>query len=379
MVLTRRIPAAGLALALLPAVLPAQQPATSVLVNTPAEWRPVVARARALLQDSIRASGVPGASVTVMADGKVIWSEGFGWADLEQRVPVTPLTRFRIGSVSKSLTAAAVGLLWQEGKLDLDVPVQHYVTSFPRKRWPVTTRQVAGHQAGIRHYRGMEFLSSRHYDSVAEGLTIFADDSLLFEPGTKYSYSSYGFNLVSAAVEGASGEPFLDYMQEQVFIPLGMRSTVPEFPDSLIPWRARFYTDADSGRGLINVPMVDNSYKWAGGGFLSTTEDLVRYAAAYLQPGFLEPRTLSLLFTAQRTRDGADTHYSLGWFIARDSTGRLAVSHGGGSVGGTAYLVMYPEQGIVVALLANGDMPFVTTARDLAKVFLDAHGSSRNR
>ncbi len=359
------------ALLLAPTGVAAQVVEPSVLVNTPAAWLPVVARARAMLQDSISASGVPGASVTVMMDGKVIWSEGFGWADLEQRVPVTPLTRFRIGSVSKSLTAAAIGLLWQQGRLDLDVPVQRYVPSFPRKRWPITTRQVAGHQAGIRHYRGTEFLSTRHYDSVTEGLSIFSADSLLFEPGTQFSYSSYGFNLVSAVVEGASRQPFLDYMQEHVFLPLGMRSTVPEFPDSLIPWRARFYTDADSGRGLVNVPMVDNSYKWAGGGFLSTTEDLVRYAAAYLQPGFLEPRTRSLLFTAQPTRDGEDTHYSLGWFIAHDSAGRLAVSHGGGSVGGTAYLVMYPEQGLVVALLANGDMPFVTTARDLAKVFLE--------
>lgn len=359
------------ALLLAPALVAAQVAVPSVLVNTPPAWLPVVARARAVLQDSIRASGVPGASIAVMVDGRVIWSEGFGWADLEQRVPVTPLTRFRIGSVSKSLTAAAIGLLWQEGRLDLDAPVQRYVPSFPRKRWPITTRQVAGHQAGIRHYRGTEFLSTRHYDSVTEGLSIFSGDSLLFEPGTQYSYSSYGFNLVSAVVEGASGQSFLDYMQEHVFIPLGMRSTVPEFPDSLIPWRARFYTEADSGQGLLNVPLVDNSYKWAGGGFLSTAEDLVRYGSAYLQPGFLQPRTRTLLFTAQHTRDGADTHYSLGWFISHDSTGRLAVSHGGGSVGGTAYLVMYPGQGLVVALLANGDMPFVTTARDLARVFLD--------
>ncbi|HET7111908.1 MAG TPA: serine hydrolase domain-containing protein, partial [Gemmatimonadales bacterium] len=145
------------------------------------------------IRDEIRSrmekSGVPGASITVMRDGAVIWSEGLGWADVEQRVPVTALTRFRVGSVSKPLTSVALGLLVDAHKLDLDAPVQRYVPAFPKKRWPISTRLVAGHLAGIRHYKGDEFLMKDHFANVMDGLRIFENDSLLFEPGTRFSYS----------------------------------------------------------------------------------------------------------------------------------------------------------------------------------------------
>src|SRR5690606_22361679 len=131
-----------------------------------------IARARAFITDSMGKVGIPGVSVTVMREGRIIWSEGIGWADLEQRVAVTPLTRFRVGSVSKPLTATAIGLLVERGRLDLDAPVQRYVPSFPTRRHPVTTRQAAGHVAGIRHYRGDEFLIARPYPTVTEGLAI---------------------------------------------------------------------------------------------------------------------------------------------------------------------------------------------------------------
>src|SRR5206468_1685051 len=135
--------------------------------------------------------------------------------------------------------AAAVALLYEQGKLDLDAPVQRYVPAFPTKPYPITTRELAGHLAGIRHYRGDEFRLNRHFDTVVEGLSIFEDDSLLFPPGTKFSYSSYGWNLISAVVEGASGETFLRYISDHVFRPLGMTRTAPDRVDSLIPHRTQ--------------------------------------------------------------------------------------------------------------------------------------------
>ncbi len=329
-----------------------------------------IARARSFIRDSIAEVGIPGVSITVMREGRIVWSEGIGWADLEQRVPVTPLTRFRVGSVSKPLTAAAVGLLVEAGKLDLDAPVQRYVPDFPEKRYPVTTRLAAGHLAGIRHYEGDEFLSARRYASVAEGLTIFRDDSLLFRPGTRFHYSSYAWNLVSAVIEGASGEPFLSHMREAVFRPLGMRQTIADHVDSIIPFRARWYT-ADSLSRITNAPYVDNSYKWAGGGFLSTTEDLARFGQAMLDDMLLRAETFRMLTTSQRTLDGEPTNYGIGWSTRRDAKGRTALSHSGGSTGGTAYLVIYPEQKLVVAVLANGDSPFVGVTPQIAQMFLD--------
>ena len=334
-----------------------------------------IARARALVQRRI-AGAIPGAQVAVWLDGRSIWSEGFGEADLEQAVAVTPLTRFRIGSISKSLTSALLGLLVEEGRLDLDAEVQRYVPAFPRKPWPVTTRQTAGHLAGFRHYRGDEFAISRHYASVTEGLSIFADDSLLFEPGTDYRYSSYGWNLISAVVEGAGGQPFLQQMQARVFEPLGMTRTSPDLLDTLLDRRGRYYDHHAATGPYTNSPAVDNSYKWAGGGFLSTADDLCRFASALLRPGFLSPETVRLLWTSQRTRAGRVTGYGMGWFVGPDSTGRATAEHGGGSIGGTAILMIYPESKLVVAVLTNltGALSVRTLGSNVARTFFGDAG-----
>lgn len=331
-----------------------------------------IAADREFIRDTMRVLGAPGASVTVIENGNVVWSEGFGWADMEQRVAATPLTRFRIGSVSKSLTSIGLGLLVQEGKIDLDAPVQRYVPSFPVKQAPITIRELAGHTSGLRHYRGNEMLSQRHYATVTEALDIFRNDTLLFTPGTRFSYSSYGFNLLSAAMERAAGEPFVQYMTRRVIEPLGLRHTVAEYVDSLVPFRAHFYTRADSAGGVINAPFVDNSYKWAGGGFLSTTEDLARFGQLLLDGALLKPETRQLLWTSQRTSNGEETGYGMGWFVDRDAAGRRRVFHSGGSVGGTAYLLIYPDEKLVLALLVNSDHTFVRSAPRIAEAFLAA-------
>ncbi len=203
-----------------------------------------VARERTLVCERL-ATRIPGVQIAVAVNGKLVWSEGFGYADGARKRPVTRETQFRIGSVSKPLTATAVALLYEQGKLDLDAPVQRYVPSFPDKGYPITTRQLTGHLAGLRHYKDQEFFLNRHFATVLDVLTIFQDDSLLFPPGTQFSYSSYAWNLVSAVVEGASGDDFLDFMSAHVFRPLGLTHTAPDRVDSLVPARTQFY-DRDS-------------------------------------------------------------------------------------------------------------------------------------
>jgi CubicO group peptidase (beta-lactamase class C family) len=284
-------------------------------------------------------------------------------------VPAWPHTKLRIGSVSKSLTAAAVGLLVEQGLLNLDAPVQRYVPSFPEKRYPVTTRQAAGHLAGIRHYVRDEFLLNRRYSTVAEGLSIFQNDSLLHEPGTKYLYPSYGWNLVSAVVESASGDDYLSYMDSHVIYPLGLRQTIADHNDSLIDNRTRFYELSAEGR-LLNAPYVDNSYKWAGGGYLSTAEDLVRFGHGLLTGRLLKAETVELLFSSQKTSNGTDTGYGIGFASGRDEQGRRWVGHGGGSVGGTTQFVMYPAEGVEVAIIANlSDVEYKDVHRKIAALF----------
>lgn len=338
----------------------------------PTRYADAIAQGRSVIDSLMEARAVPGLSVAVSVDGAVVWSEGFGFADLEQRVPVTPITKFRIGSISKSLTAAALGVLYEQGKLDLDTPVQRYVPAFPEKpKGAVTTRLLAGHLAGVRHYRGREFLLAERFPTVASGLAIFQDDTLLFTPGSRYSYSSYGWNLLSAVIEGASGESFLSYMRKTVIEQLGLRHTVADHTDSIIAYRTAFYDRSEDGV-VTNAPYVDNSYKWAGGGYLSTPEDLVRFANAHLNGEILKPETVRLWWTSQRNAAGEETGYGMGWRVDT-YRGRRTVGHGGGSIGGNCQLVIFPDQRIVVAMTANsGNVGYRDVPQRIGLAFVDA-------
>ena len=330
-----------------------------------------IAEVRALIEGEMARTLAPGVSIAVSRGGRLVWSETIGCADLELDVPVTKTTRMRIGSVSKPLTAAALGLLVDQGRLDLDAPVQKYVPDFPRKAWPITTRQLAGHVAGIRHYEQGEFESRTTYATVREGLIVFEKDALLFEPGTRFSYSSYGWNLISAVIEAASGERFLDFMQKDVFGPAGMAHTGPDDAALIVPGRAHFYTRDSVTGAVVNAGFVDNSVKWAGGGFVSTAEDLVAFANALLEGRLLKPETRRLLWTSQKTADGKDTDYGMGFSVDRDARGRRRVRHSGGAQGGTANLVIYPDESLVVAMIVNSDESFTGKTPHIAEVFLD--------
>ncbi len=336
-----------------------------------------IAASRRLIQKWMAETAAPAALITVSRRGEVVWSEAFGCANLELQAPATQRTRLRIGSVSKPLTTAAMGLLVEEGKLDLDAPVQRYVPDFPQKVWPITSRQLAGHLAGIRHYVADEFENQRHFDTVRSGLAMFESDALIFEPGTKYGYSSHGYNLLSAVLEGASGERFLELIDRRIFGPAGMKNTSPDDPFRIVPERASFYTREEKSGEVRNVLWVDNSYKWASGGFVSTTEDLVRFVHALASGRLLKPETVRLLWTSLATRDGRETGYGLGWSVARDEKGRERVWHSGGAQGGTAYLIFYPAEGLAVSTLVNSDESFTGRTPRIAEIFLDGPDSAR--
>ncbi len=319
-----------------------------------------------------------GLAVAVSVDSTIIFSKGFGIANLEQQVPATSnKTKFRIGSVSKALTSAAIGKLFYEGKIDLDKPVQEYVPYFPEKRWPTTVRQVGGHLAGIRHYRDNEFMLAKHFDTVREGLDIFMYDTLLSAPGERYKYSSYGWNLMSAVVEGASGENFLDYMDENIFRPLKMDNTIADINDSIIVNRSGFYSMDDGN--IINAPYVDNSYKWAGGGFISTMEDIVKFGNAMLYNKIFPEKIKDTLTTTQLTNSGDETGYGIGWGTGTNKFGREFYGHGGGSVGGCGNFIVFPEEKLVIAYFTNDSRaPVGNEIHELAEIFMSDEGTKAN-
>lgn len=310
------------------------------------------AEAYQLVRQFAERSGAPGISVSVGLDAELAWSAGFGFADLEQGVRVDPAgTKFRVGSTAKPMTALALLTLVEGGRIDLDEDVRRFVPSFPRKEHPFTVRQLAGHLAGIRHYQGDEAYLRQHYGNVADSLALFENDPLVEAPGQRWSYSSYGYNLLSAVIEAASRKPFLEYMQEAVFEPLGMTGTVPDDLAEIVPQRGRYYRREDGT--VYNEPEVDNSHKWASGGFLSTTDDLAKFGLAHLKDDLVSTEIRERLWTEQHTTSGETTGYGLGWRIVDDSDGGEWIGHGGGSIGGTTQLWLFPEHGLVLAMASN--------------------------
>ncbi len=322
---------------------------------------------------------IPGMSAAVAINGNLVWSEGFGHTDREANVGITPETKFRLGSVSKVVTIAAVAKLYEDGRLDLDAPIQKYVPSFPGggSKDLITARLLAGHLAGIRHYLRKDTASRidiTQYDTTQEALAIFRDDPLVSVPGEKYAYSTFGYTLLSAAVEGAAGQPFLDYMREEVFGPLRMDHTMADYGDREVLGKTGFFVKTPSGR-IFNAPRVNPSYKWAGGGMLSTPEDLVKFVSAHLKPGFLKAATLDTLFASQHTASGEATNVGIGWRIGADPAGRPIVHHAGSMSGCRSLVLAYPESGTAVAIVSNLSAtpgPVLGLGQELAGPFLEA-------
>jgi CubicO group peptidase (beta-lactamase class C family) len=341
---------------------PSPQDVRSVTRSAPStRWADAVEQGQQIVRASLAERNLPGLSVAVGAGGDIVWAEGFGWADLEKRVPVAPETRFRIGTASKALTSAAVGLLLEQDHLNLDAEIQTYVPAFPKKQWPVTLRQLMGQVAGVRNDGGDEGpLLSARCERPVEGLPAFAESSLLFEPGTQYRDSSYSWILVSAAVEAAAEEPLFRFMRKQIFEPLGMLDTLADSATESIPDRATSYFPrfaADPRYGPDPMREVDYSCYSGSSAFLSTPSDLVRFATAINSGKLLQPATVQLFQASQRLASGQETGYGLGWdlettALAGKPTG--LVGHDGDLLGGMAASFMtFPEHGIVVAVTSN--------------------------
>jgi len=292
-----------------------------------------------------------GAQIAVRKNGKLLLSKGFGFADAINNIPVTNQTCFRIGSVSKSLTSIALLKLEKDKKINFDLPIQNYVPSFPHKKYPITTRQLAGHLSGIRHYKTNninDFIRVNHYNSLMGALETFKDDSLLFKPGTRFFYSSYGWVLIGAIIENISKEPYLKYMNENFWQPLKMMNTNGDIPGTNLNKSKQYdYSGLEAG-------FEDLSYKFSSGGLVSTAEDLTKYGDYLLNKAQSDFPNIKLLFEGQKTSEGLETNYGFGWYILKDQNGHKAYFHSGHLSNGSAFLILYPEDDLVVAFLANG-------------------------
>lgn len=335
----------------------------------------------------------PSISVAVGVGGNLVWAEARGYADIESQALATPDTIYAIGSVSKPITAVLTALLWQDGLLDIDADVRDYVPGFPVKEHSITLRQLLSHQAGIRHYRFgwkppvfSESALDREFANTAESLVLFANDALLFEPDTDFTYSTFGYTLIAAAIERATGQPYIGALQERILEPLNMERTSIDLAGKIPGTRAADYVGTFSKKAVIKAPATNSSYKWAGGGLVSTPTDLVRFGNAMLSNGLLSEQTRTAVFTARAVLSGDlnPQHYGLGWrigglVVTDEQTGDdkiiTLIHHGGTRAGSTAILMIVPDYDIVVAMTSNvvgrgGSDPLTSVAAKVAREFM---------
>ncbi len=321
------------------------------------------------------ANSVPGMGAALVLDGEPVWSAGFGMADLEDSAPATSSTLFRLGSLSKPITATALLQLWEHGKLDLDAPVQKYCPAFPQKEWPITSRELLGHLGGIRHYNrdgkgDIPEDSARHFASMEESLQIFAADPLVAKPGTKFNYSTYGYTLLGCVLEGAASQKYMDFVRENIFKPAGMVQTQADDFFTIIPHRTRWY-HKDKSEIVRNAGVLNSSYKIPGGGLISSADDMARFEAAMLADKLVKRPARDLMWTPQKTPDGKSTGYALGWGIS-DKFGIHIVAHTGGQQGTSTAFVLVPERRAGVIVLANMDsVDSGNLADQILKIALD--------
>lgn len=298
------------------------------------------------------ALSIPGMTAAIGIGRDVKWTAAYGMADLENLVPMKTTTVLRLASISKPITAVAAMQLVESGRMSFDAEVQRYVPSFPMKPWPLRIRHLMTHQGGIRHYQGEEQGLTRYYGSnVLKSLEIFDRDPLLFEPGTKTSYTTYGFNLLGAAVEAAAGMSFTDYVREKIWKPARMNTIDVDDTYRMIPGRSRGYR-LNPDKLLTNCGLADTSNKIPGGGLISRAEDLVKFAMAVNNGILLRKDTVAFMFAQQKYKDGTMSGRGLGWALElmADVPG---VGHTGGQQGVTTHLVLFPAQGLSIALMAN--------------------------
>jgi CubicO group peptidase (beta-lactamase class C family) len=331
-----------------------------------------IAQSRELLDQALQL--YPGTAVAVAIGDRIVWSTAFGYADVDRQKPVTPATQFRIYEAAMPLTATVLARLAQEGRVDLDAPVHRYL---PDLNTPgtVTLRDLASHLGGARDFAEGEEIPTP-CSSARDAARTIPGRAFVLPPGHRLAVSRYGYLLLAAALESATGRRFPDLLADTVAGPAGMTSTMTDDPRRFLPGRTQFYERGFLGL-LKAARTVDTSCQAGGGGLVSTTEDLVHFGAALLRGELVRGDLVETMLTPRRTRTGESTDYGLGWHIELDARGRPYGWHGGRGIGGRAAIVIVPHARLVTVMLSNIEGERLDEhARRIAAYFLESVDSS---
>ena len=352
---------------------------------------------------------VPSVSVAVGINDQIIWAEAIGYADLQNEIKASSKTSYRIGSTSKAITSIAIMKLVQQNKLDIDIPVSQILSDYPKKKWDFSTRQLLSHTAGFPDYEDLNIkggfytlLNFKQFNSVEEGLTIFKTVPLLYKPGSQFKYNSFDVVLASRVLEEVSGNDFRMYLRNEIFHLLRMENTYADHSNIKSESEAKFYEITTNGEyrdwhtfGFPH-PNQNLSYKWAGGGMLSTPTDLVKLGNALLNDTtFISTKIRNIFFEPQRLSNGDinEQKYALGWrsdydYVTENLLGEdtpvWMVHHGGVSKGSMNLLYLFPYENVVIDVAINGRekefdfTPFWYHVIDIVKPFLNTQYETQN-
>jgi CubicO group peptidase (beta-lactamase class C family) len=302
----------------------------------------------------------PGASLLIVRDGQVVLAKGYGLADVEQRVPVTPQTDFRLASLSKQFTAAAIMLLVADGKLRLDDSVATLVTGLPAFARGVTVRHLLNHTSGLPAYEDFvpDSQTAQVHDADVPALISHAP-GLKFAPGTHYDYSNTGYCLLALVVEHVAGQRFADVLRERIFTPLGMTNTMAREEKTVVPHRAYGYTVRPTG--VRRTDQSNTSATLGDGGIYSNIVDFAKWDRALERHTLVSAGAQRLAWTPPVLPDTAVTEYGFGWFIGK-AHGLTRQYHHGESRGFTNFILRYPDRRLTVVILTNrtGGAPWDT-------------------
>lgn len=305
---------------------------------------------------------IPGLTIGFSKDNYT-WVKGFGYADLENKVPASAESAYRLASVTKTMTGVAILQLVERGKIKLDEEIQTYVPYYPKQKWPVTVRQLLVHLGGGQTGSGV----GPEYVTPREVVARIAKYPIQNEPGVKFDYQTSGYNLLGAAIEEVSGKSFDQHLRENIWAPLGMKNTRMDNVRNLTPNRVQRY-ELVNGE-IKNAPFMDVSSRFGGGGAIGTVPDMLRWASTVERSGILSRQSLDLMFSPVANKGGRFVglddgawYYTLGWLVF-PVNGQFVFYHDGGQTGTNTMVLRIPSQDLTISFACNlqniDRMPYV--------------------
>ncbi|WP_299367269.1 serine hydrolase [Winogradskyella sp.] len=317
----------------------------------------------------IKQSHIPGISIAVSKDEKLIYAKGFGYANIEENIKMSPATQLRTASVAKVITATAIGHLLTDGKLDLDEPIKTYIPYIDKTYENLTSRQLAAHTSGLEHRPKGNNYKKKHYNSIKTTVQLMKKP-LLFTPDTNYSYSTYAFNLLAAVIEGASGMDYMDYLEKKIFKPLHMTQTYAENINTLTSVDAKLYYIKN--KKLKSEKLTNGSYKIPGAGFRSTPSDLVKMMSAYTN-NLISKEVVNEMFRSHKLNNGELINVGIAWRKSIDPFENKVIEHAGNWLGARTVISYYPEHNLSISIMINASCQLLIeeTAHIFANIFLN--------